>query len=117
MERPKLTAGPTDVIVKEHEKVHLECHFTASLIPHLALCGWLKDGKNAYNGKKSQTVISGSENQLICGFTINSASAADGGNYICYLYYNESYSEQFHFKNVTSRNASAVVQVEKGIIL
>ena len=117
MERPKLTAGPRDATVKEHKKVHLDCHFNASMIPYLAICGWLKDGNNASNGKKSQTTISGSENHLKCGFTINSVSAADEGNYVCYCYYNKSFSEKFHFKNMTSQHAGALVQLEKGTII
>ena len=109
VERPRLTAGPTNVTgVKEHESVYFECHFNASMIPYLALCGWEKDGNDANNGEKSQPVF---ENQnLICSFTIESVSPADEGYYCCYCYYNESFSEQFHFQNITSQCGEAELQ-------
>ena len=115
-ERPELITGPTDATgVKEHESVHYECRFNASMIPYLALCGWKKDGADANNGEKSQPVF---ENQvLICGFTINSVSAADEGNYICYCYYNESFSDQFNFENITSQYGKAKLQLRRSIKL
>ena len=111
VERPILTAGPTNATgVKEHDSVHFECHFNASMIPYLALCGWEKDGNDANNGEKSQPVFE--NHYLICGFTIKSVSTADEGNYYCYCYYNESFSEQFHFQNITSQCGEAVLHLE-----
>ena len=111
IERPILTAGPANATgVKEHETVHFECHFNASLIPYLALCGWEKDGDDANNGEKSQPVFE--NHNLICGFTIKSALPADEGNYSCYCYYNESFSEQFHFQNIASQCGEAVLHLE-----
>ena len=111
IEKPRLISGPANAIgVKEHDSVHFECHFNASLIPYLALCRWEKDGKDANNGEKSQPVF---ENQvLICGFTINSVSAADEGNYICYCFYNESFREQLNFENITSQYGKAELQLK-----
>ena len=113
IEQPRLTIGPANAIgVKEHESVHFKCLFNASLIPHLALCGWLKDGHNATNGNKWNTTESGFENHLICGFDIDNVSMADEGTYSCYCYYSESFREQFHFDEITSRFGEAVLQFE-----
>ena len=113
IEQPRLTIGPANVIgVKEHESVHFKCHFNASLIPHLALCGWLKDGHNATNGNEWNTTESGFENHLICGFDIDNVSMADEGTYSCYCYYSESFREQFHFDEIASRFGEAVLQFE-----
>ena len=114
LERPILTKGLTDVTgVKKHESVHFECHFNASLIPYLALCGWLKDKDVVSNGEKSQH--SEFENHLICNLTINDASEADEGTYSCYCYYNTSFREQLHFESIRSavlQNGTAVLQLE-----
>lgn len=110
IERPKLIVGPTDAIgVKSHESVHFECHFNASLIPYLALCGWSKDGDDASNGVKQQTTKPG---YLACSFYINSVSVADKGIYSCYCYYNRSFREQLHFENITSQYGEAMLQLE-----
>ena len=116
IERPELIAGPANATgVKEHESVHFECHFNASMIPYLALCGWKKDADDVNNGEKSQPVF---ENQvLICRLTINSASAADEGNYICYCYYNNSFREQYNFENITSQYGKAELQLKRSIKL
>ena len=111
IERPRLIVGPANATgVKEHESVCFECHFNASMIPHLALCGWKKDGADANNGEISQPVFE--NHYLICSFTINSASAADEGNYSCYCYYNKSFSKQFLFENITSQHGEAVLYLE-----
>ena len=113
VERPRLTAGPANATgVKEHERVHFECHFNGSLIPYLALCGWLKDGKDISNTDKSPSTEQGSDNHLICDLTINSASAADVGTYSCYCYYNISFSEQLHFENIKSQYGKAELQLK-----
>ena len=111
IERPRLTIGPANATdVKEHERVHFECRFNASMIPYLALCGWKKDGVDVNSGEISQPEFK--NHYLICGFTVNNASAADQGNYSCYCYYNESFNEQFHFKNITSQYGEAVLNLE-----
>ena len=114
IEKPRLISGPANAIgVKEHDSVHFECHFNASLIPYLALCGWLKDKDVVSNGEKSQH--SEFENHLICNLTINDASEADEGTYSCYCYYNTSFREQLHFESIRSavlQNGTAVLQLE-----
>ena len=118
IERPILTAGPANATgVKEHETVHFECHFNGSLISYLALCGWLKDGKDKSNRDKSPSTEPGSENHLICGLTIDSVSVADVGTYSCYCYYNMSFSEQFHFENVASQYGEAELQLKTSTTL
>ena len=118
VEAPRLTAGPVNAVgVKEYDSVHLKCHFNGSLKPHLALCGWLKDGNNASNGEKSQTTEPGFKNHLICHFTIKSVSVTDEGKYACYCYYNESFREQLHFKSITSSLGETVLQLDTGTIL
>ena len=48
---------------------------------------WMaENGKDIYTDKSPTE--QGSENHLICGLTIYSASAADVGTYCCYCYYN-----------------------------
>ena len=118
VERPILTAGPANATgVKEHDSVHFECHFNASMIPYLALCRWEKDGDDASNGEKSQIIEPGFKNHLICRFTIKSVSVTDEGKYACYCYYNESLREQLHFKSIISSLGETVLQVDKGTIL
>ena len=115
IERPRLTAGPaTATSVKEKTSVYFECHFNASMIPpRLALCRWLKDEDVASNGEKFQNFEAGFENHLKCNFTINSASAADEGNYSCFCCYNTSFKEQLHFdESITSQYGKAVLQLE-----
>ena len=105
--------------MKEHETVHFKCHFNTSLIPDLAICGWLKDGHNASNGKKWNDTEPGFKNHLICGFDIINVSMADAGKYSCYCYYSEAFRQQFHYDHVVSHFGKAVLQFEtsKMIIL
>ena len=115
-QRPILTGGPADAVgVKNHESVHFQCRFNASLIPYLAICGWLKDGHNASNGVKSQSTEPGFENHLICDFIINSVSVTDEGKYSCYCYYNESFREHLHFGYIVSKSGEAALQLETSI--
>ena len=112
IQRPRLTIGPANATgVKERDSVHFNCHFNGSLMPYLALCGWLKDGNDVTNGDKSPSTVPGSKNHLICGFIIDSASAADEGTYSCYCYYNKSFSKQLHFETVTSQYGKAELQL------
>ena len=116
IERPILTAGPVNVTgVKKHDSVHFECHFIASMIPYLALCGWEKDEDVVGNGEKSQHFQTEFKNRLICNLTINDASEADEGTYSCYCYYNISFRKQLHFESIRSavlQNGTAVLQLE-----
>ena len=86
------------------------------MIPYLALCGWLKDGKDISNRDKSPSTEPGSENHLICDLTINSASAADVGTYSCYCYYNMSFRKQLHFQNIASQYGEAELQLKTSIL-
>ena len=116
IEKPKLTVGPKDAAgIKEHANVYFECHFNTSLIQYLAICGWLKDGDPASNGRKWQTAEPGFENHLVCGFTINNVLIGDEGSYSCYCYYNKSFNEQFHIpedKEIKSQSGKAELQIE-----
>ena len=115
IERPILTKGPTDVTgVKKHDSVHFECHFNASMIPYLALCGWLKDEDIVNNGEKSQQFVPEfNDHLMICGLTINGASAADEGSYSCYCYYNITSLNHFEIMQpVVSQKGTAVLQLE-----
>lgn len=114
VELPRLIIGPTDAIgVKEHDSVEFECHFTGSLIPHLANCEWLKDGHSTSNENKHQT-IDPTSNNIICSYIITSVSSHDEGNYDCYIYYNKCFGDQFNFPKdeiIKSESEGAVLQL------
>ena len=119
IEPPRLTIRPMNAIgVKEHASVTFKCHFNGSLIQYLAICEWLKDGHPTSNGNKYQTIHPESK-YIICGFNITSASSRDEGNYSCDLYYNESFGDQFNFKDekIKSELGRAVLKLETGKII